>query len=79
MDSRSHTSSINALNASLDSHMAIYGEKEEYLLAAALDCRFKLRWCKDASEIANANIRGYCFLCIYIFFMTMNFVVIFSI
>jgi hypothetical protein len=53
MASRSHTSLINALTASLDSRMAVYEEKEEYLLAAVLDCRFKLRWCKDDSEITR--------------------------
>ena len=53
MASRSHTSLINALNVSLDSRMAIYEEKEEYLFTAVLDWRFKLRWCKDASEITR--------------------------
>ena len=40
---------VNFPSAEYFIRMAIYEEEEEYRLAAALDCRSKLRWCK-ASE-----------------------------
>ena len=34
----------------LSKFLAVYEETQDYIIAAVLDSRFKLRWCKDENE-----------------------------
>uniref|UniRef100_A0A1X7UZR8 Uncharacterized protein n=1 Tax=Amphimedon queenslandica TaxID=400682 RepID=A0A1X7UZR8_AMPQE len=47
---RYHFSFILALKESLTKRMAIFEEKNDYILAAVLDLRLKMLWCRDDLE-----------------------------
>ena len=47
---RYHSGFINELKQFLSKRMAIYNTKVDYMIASALDSRFKLMWCRDGDE-----------------------------
>lgn len=50
MVSKYHSSFVIGLRQSLDKRMPYFEKKDAYIEAAALDSRFKLRWCSDEIE-----------------------------
>lgn len=52
MNSRVNGKLVTALKQSLERRLSVYEEKSLYKMAAALDPRFKLAWCKEG-EVAD--------------------------
>ena len=50
LTSKYHSSFVTALRSSLMKRMAVYEKKNDYNIAAMLDPRFKLFWCRDEDE-----------------------------
>ena len=56
MVTKYYSSFIKALQKSLSTRMRVYEKKDDYLLTAVLDPRFKLLWCKDNNEKSKVKI-----------------------
>ena len=50
MNSKYHSPFVTTLQPSLVKRMVVYEKKNDYIMAAMLDPRFKVLWCKDEEE-----------------------------